>query len=242
MRRELFPKALVGLLVCSFFIWSGVAGATVLTFDDLGIPDFTAISDLYGDRVTGLSDAVGSYEMGNGFTPNVTVEYRTLDPNDGATLSNSLNLWTSGYGDLVRVGFGTERLSMGEISLIADPGFSVTLNSFDLAGGTTHDYDFEHQPLRIVDGSYNILVDYTPYNVLSGSDHSTITPGITQSGIIRIQFGDNWNIGIDNINFDQLANTSEEVIPNPEPSSLILLGSALAGLSVWRRRSQSVSV
>src|SRR5437879_1832869 len=105
MKLELFSKTLAGLLVGSLALGYGIAGATILTFDNLGIADFSPISGAYGDRVNATSDAVGSYGMGNGFTPQITVEYRTLDSVTGATLSNSLNFWTAGYGNLQKVAF-----------------------------------------------------------------------------------------------------------------------------------------
>src|SRR5262245_45132152 len=66
--------------------------ATDLTFDGNAGP----VDQTYGDRVT--STTMGSFgygEHGEGFTPNVTVQY---DPNAG-----SVYTWTSSYGDLVKV-------------------------------------------------------------------------------------------------------------------------------------------
>jgi len=59
---------------------------------------------------------------------------------------------------------------------------------------------------------------------IEGSDgHSNFLPDISGSEL-TIRWGNDWNIGIDNINFDQQMN------PVPLPSALGLLGFGLLGL------------
>src|SRR5207245_2248774 len=47
---------------------------------------------------------------------------------------------------------------LGQLSLVAAPGFLVHLNSFDLAGFTPCT-NCTNQPVRVLDGSNNVLVD-----------------------------------------------------------------------------------
>lgn len=190
------------LLVTALLVWAvlaGLAEATILTFDNLG-----NIPETYGDNVSALCDGVGCYGKGNGFTPNITVEYRTLTVGGGSggTLFNALGLWPTNYGDLVNNAYPANPTSTGEISLVPEPGWSIRLNSFDLAGWPNRSYS--NQPLRILDEDYNVLMELSPFFV-PGQGRATVTPNLTHGGILRIQFGNNWNIGIDNINFDQIA-------------------------------------
>ena len=67
------------------------AAYTILTFDDLlnvggnPIGNGQLIDQDYGDRVTGLIDAAGSYGVGSeGFTPNVVVDYGVRTRRSGA--------------------------------------------------------------------------------------------------------------------------------------------------------------
>jgi len=48
------------------------------------------------------------------------------------------------------------------------------------------------------------LLDLTPQFVEGNNGHTFIAVGL-QSNVIRIQWGNDWNVGIDNINFDQIA-------------------------------------
>ena len=214
---------------------AGVSNATILIFDfDPPLFKLDIIPTAYGDNVSATSDAVGSYLEGNGFTPNITVDYRTLNASTGETLSNSLSFWTTDYGDLVNVAYPTDDDFLGEISLIPEVGFNVTLNSFDLGGWLQTDQP--GQTVRILDANYNILLNYSPFDVEGNSGHSSFAPNITSSGILRIQFGPSYSTGIDNINFDQRSD-----IPTvPEPTSLLgLLGlGALGGCSLLKRRKQ----
>lgn len=87
MNRKLFSGLATGLFLVGM---SGASHATILTFDGLAGYNYVPISQSYGDNVTALTDVVGSYGRGNGFTPNITVSYNTT-PN--ATGEAWLEAW-----------------------------------------------------------------------------------------------------------------------------------------------------
>ena len=186
---------------------SSCGQASVLNFDDLVLGNYGAIPDTYGDNLPG--------------TPDITIDYRTVNPGDNSTVAPNLLLWNSGYGDLVSVPFPTANGDLAEISLVPATGFYVTLLSFDYAGygsGTSG------QTLRITDASYNVLVDYSPATFPPNPiGHFSAFPGQVSSGTLRIQFGPDWNSAIDNIVFGQ--------VPIPEPSSVV--GITTFGLLAW---------
>jgi hypothetical protein len=196
-------RFVVVIPILAVALFAGTAQATILTFNNLGIGNFGDIPGTYGDNVSALSDAVGSYGIGNGFTPNITVEYRTLSVGGGSggTLFNDLDFWSTQYGDLLNVAYPVNPTSTGEISFVPEPGWSVLLNSFDLGGWPRQNKP--NQPLLILDEDYNVIASFSPFFV-PGQGHATVTPNITRGGTLRIQFGDNWSVGIDNINFDQI--------------------------------------
>lgn len=218
-------------------ILAASAHATVLTFDlDPDIPNYGDIPGSYGDNVSAASDVVGTYLMGNGYTPNVTTEYRTWQISTDTVAYNNLDFWHDSYGDLSKVAFSvTSSDHFAEITLVPEPGWAIRLNSFDMAGYPVTDHP--NSQVRILDGTSNtILVDYSPVTILgSGGTHSTFTPGLTHNGPISIRFGYNdWNVGIDNINFDQVT-----AVPEPETYAMLLAGLGLIGFMA-RRRKQSV--
>ena len=213
------------------------AHATILTFDlDPAVPNYGDIPGSYGDNVNAASDAVGSYLVGNGFTPNITTDYRTWQISSDTVTDNNLDFWATGYGDLTNVAFSvTSSNHFAEITLVPEPGWAIRLNSFDVGGYYITDHPSSQ--VRILDGTSNtILVDYSPVTILgTGGTHSTFTPGLTHEGPLSIRFGYNdWNVGIDNINFDQVA-----VVPEPETYAMLLAGLGLVGFMA-RRRKQNV--
>jgi hypothetical protein len=185
------------------------AHATVLTFDGLGLANQGIIPAAYGDNVnplctsSGCCNAVGCYGMGNGFTPNVTVEYRAVRPLTGAVALNSLSFWTTDYGDLKNVAYAGVRDHLAEIALVPAPGFEVILNGFDLGGWPKS--DVADQVVRVIGADGTVLLDFSPVKVRGVNDHTRIAPGrpLVSGGTLRIQFGPSWLVGIDNVNFDQ---------------------------------------
>ena len=214
-------------------------GATVLTFDGLRGPtggpiqEFEAISQAYGDNVTGPSDAAGTYQMGNAWTPNVTTSFVTRDGTSNTILFNKLDWWDTNYGDLVNIAFPAQSGgAYGEITLTAAPGWRVRLNSFDEGGWSRSDHT--GQRVDIIDGTSNTILFQETNTTIRGANgtHSTFTPNVDGSVLfIRYAYND-WTVGIDNINFDQIP--AESQVPEPGTFGLALAGLALP--LVWRAR------
>ena len=203
------------------------ASATVLTFDQIDVANDVAINQSYGDRVTGGSDAVGSYGTAGGATGNVVVEYFNLGPNESL-------LWTTGYNDLENVLFVEPDGTAEPIALrfTADAGYNVVLNSFTIGnfGGAV-----TLPNIRVSDGTSNLLdVDNFALEATSG-DASIFEPGAQgQELTLFVDLfglgGNSDNIGLDNISFSQIAVSA---VPLPAGLPLMLGG---FGLLAWMRR------
>ena len=210
---------LAGLAVA----WPSAGRATILTFDIPGLIDWQEIPGAYGDSVTSIFDGLGYYGQGAGWTPNIAVEYRTFDLSDNSTRTSKLDYWSTGFGDLEDIAYSTSQWFMGEISLVPEAGWSVVLDEFDLGGYG----DQPDQTVRIVDENYQVLLDYSPIDIMGGG-HNASAPALTHTGTVRIQFGPSWNTGIDNVHFHQV----------PEPATLALLGIGAVAVVRARRRAR----
>ncbi|BAU49215.1 hypothetical protein SVA_2667 [Sulfurifustis variabilis] len=245
MKAPHFLSVSVALLALGFIAESR---ATVLTFDEtrsatgstvIPTTSGSSVQQDYGDNVTGSSMDVtgGQFTYGNdgeGFTPNVVVDYSS---------GTAVSLWTTQYGDLTNVAFanslpGTTPNALN-VLLTADPGYEVQLYHFDLAGWSNTDY--------VIDGVSvfgDSLALYSQADVLVQGDivgprHTAFdfaTPLSAQQLLIEIDFGNlaggfQDNIGIDNIRFGQ---TPPVVVPVPPAAWLFF--SALVGLAGMARR------
>ena len=131
------------------FVAAGQTQATVLTFDQIGAGNGTDIDQNYGDRVTGTSDAAGSYGAGGGATGNIVVEYLNIGAND-------TELWTTGYNDLVNVLYVEPDGTPDPIAVrfTADAGYNVVLDSFTIGNFGSA---VTLPNIRVSDGTSNLL-------------------------------------------------------------------------------------
>jgi hypothetical protein len=173
-----------------------------------------------------------SYGAGNGFTPNISVDYIAMA------------FWDNDFGDMVNVAYVHPGLynpsdppRYCEIIFTPDPGYSVALNSFDIARWYYNIFPtaFESWSIKILDANSNILLDYgNDIFIPTGDTHDVYTPMLTYNGLIRIQMGyagtefdGPIDTGIDNINFDQIGPSAA---PVPEPATIFLMSTGLLGL------------
>lgn len=202
---------------------AGAAQATTLNFDDLAL--FAFIPQDYGDRATGTAADAFVYGEGEGYTPNVVVEYTTTNT------PTPFNVW-DGYGDLSRA-LGHNQFSvLGDLVLRPDAGFRVVLHSFDLGA---FQGNYTNSRVQVLDLDGTSLFDTGVFTALlapagAGPGHYTFPDnGPVSSGnglrIVVTEFGD---LGLDNISFSQT--------PVPVPAALPLFASALAGIAALRRR------
>lgn len=241
LRRICNASTAAAVLVCA----AGAAQAGTLTFDGLGLADGAEIPQTHGDNAAD--------------TPHVSVSYRSIDVTDPfSQVFGTVNYWGPDYGDLSGVaynaGAGLSDRYFLEIALVADPGYEVTLDSFQIAGylseynpsfqndptGNWPIGDWEGQTLWILDEDGNDLLFDDDLVVHGGTaaapTHDTFTPNFT-SGRILIRLGPSLNVGIDNVVFSERGATRNAVVPLPPAAALGFLGMGLAALVRRRRRA-----
>jgi hypothetical protein len=220
-----------GLIV----IGSGFASpsqAIVATFD-IGISNGNAVDQAYGDNVTSTINGSFSYGAAGGFTPNVTASYTP-----GAAF------WDVDYGDLTNVLYQTQTTGNFALTLTADTGYDVLLDSFDLAGWPDTDYTINS--VTVSDGSNN-LFSQSNVAIEGDSGHSAFnfTSPLTASQLIISFDSSNLgsfssdNIGIDNVQFSQQASSAAVPFEFSPTLGLLIIGGLFSGNYFYRKHKAS---
>jgi hypothetical protein len=183
--------------------------ATVLTFSNLEngrggeILNYAIISQMYGDNVvTTTTNGIGSYLKGSGFTPNITTSYSATNAATGEILDDYVAYWSGGYSDLEGVAIARQNNHYVEITLTPENGYTVVLDSFDMASWSQVDRSLK--TLQVLSANRAVLWN-SGVNIIHGKNdvHDTFAPNISSTGAITIRWGTDYNIGIDNISFHQ---------------------------------------
>ncbi len=217
LSKALLTVSIVGAILTS-------AHATIITFDSSFTPspiptDYASYVDSSGFDSGGR----GAFDLTYGATPNVAVAMFTADVNRQQT--NNLFLWGPDYGSLVDVAYHANG-QYAVIRFTADNGYFVRLHGFKMAGWFRTNRTLPLLEIRV---DNTVLFSGTNLAITGqGFNQFAFEPNQYKGSVIEIFFGNDWNVGIDDIEF------SQELIP--EPASLLALGAGLAGLLGLRRR------
>ncbi len=196
---------------------SSLAHAGTIDFDNLSLADWDVIPGTYGDHGAG---GAGDARVGVSYSGS-----------SGAT--NHLLFWNNDYGDLSKVAFTPTNGTLARISFTADPGWLISSVSFELAGWPNVDLLAQ----TIGAGIGPVTASFAPTTVqgdfATPPRHSGFGLGTAGASTAYIEWGTDWNIGIDNISFDVIR---DPAAPVPEPGSLALLATALGLAAAGQRR------
>ncbi len=218
--KQTFTKGLVILGLVSLVSWGGLgnanAGTMVLDFE--GVGNLESVGSFYNGGTGGSGSGPG--------------------PNFGVTFSsNALGLIDSDAGGSGN--FGGEPSESTIVFFLT--GSSITLNVADgFNKGLSFFYSSIHYPGSVdvfegLDGTgtnlASLLLPVTPSNGApdpTGYFSPFLPIGVEHSGVARsVVFGGTPN----QIGFDDVT-----LVANPEPGTILLLGTGLAGLVAWRMR------
>ncbi len=196
-----------------------VSAATyVLDFTGLGV-----VPDTYGDS----SEA--------------DLSYRAIDATQfgNVATTNTLQYWTTGYGDLPGALWGTPNPSHGEIRIEAtNASDTVTIASF-LAGGWVADEALEWY---VYDLSFNQLSSGT--GTAPDLTSVLVSPNTSATGGLIFQWGgDAWDVGINEFTFSVgdpnptiRVTVDAPAVPLPAAGWALLTG--LGGFAAMRRQAR----
>lgn len=168
-----------------------------------------------------------------GDTADVDVSYRAIDKSTGATAIEGLFAFGK-YGDLSDIVYGGTDMThfIGEITLTAKEGRTLSLQSFDFATFNGHSL-----------GTPILITDLTGRTLLSGGfptlspTHNTIMLNSDYISGVVIRWGpDSYNVGLDNITYDVRG-----AVPEPTTWAMMIVGLALVGWSARRRPNTAIS-
>lgn len=174
-----------------------------------------------------------------GSTPEVAITARSFTNNAAKTTTvNHVEFWNAGYSNQPAVVFANANGQGAQLTLTPIAGYTVNLLSFQvgsyLAGADGVGPDRTASLLRVIEvGTGSVLWDQSGLVV---NTTKTLLPGVGSIAGLSIQWGYDWNIGLNNLTFDAVRTGSISVVPVPPAVALFLGGLGLIGWA-GRRRS-----
>ncbi len=219
LQRKLVHVALVALVA------PAVASAQVTTTMDFSalqpFGSYAPLPQTFGD-VLGLLDVSSATKEGFGNT---------------ADICGSVSLWNDGYSDLSAAVFACGNGRVGQLSFNPLAGQSVTLQKLRLGSyassqGVGPDRNID---LRVYNADFSSVLFSFVGVVNSGVN---ISPNITSTAEIHLQWGTDWNTGV-NLITTTVRDPNVAVVP--EPSTVVLLAGGLIAMGVGMRRRSSIA-
>lgn len=218
MHSRMMNACATAVALSVFAVSQANAQTTTMDFSGLALNNFGAIPANYGSH------------------GNLSVMGQTREAFGNAAVSpcggtSQVSYWSTGYSDLVDNAFACFDGRVGEFFFAPLNGLAVTLNYLDIGSWPSNGVV---GPLR----TYDIRVYDTGWNsVFSATGSVTTTQrinfGTTSTTGLYLQWGTDWNVGVDNIN-TTVAGVSTTV---PEPATLaFMLPGLLVAASFARRR------
>jgi hypothetical protein len=206
----------------------------------LGLP----AAELSAQSFTLVFDGILPAGDGASIDPNfgsigtLSITNRARNTFGAGTVNGGLCRWNDNYGDLERVAYTcSQSAGVGEFTLTPLAGYQLTIHSYDIgeyqgriAGNAeTHIYDLTHTTSL-----------FSGTQALVGGTHWTLMPELTTTTGFNLQWGDNWDYGIDNISIT-VAPISPTAVPEPATVALLGLGLAVLGAGARARARRAVS-
>ncbi|WP_295042756.1 VPLPA-CTERM sorting domain-containing protein [uncultured Paracoccus sp.] len=189
---------------------TGAANAAVLTFENIGLNSSEDIPQTYGD--------LGNLDL--------TYQSREAFGNSAPSYPYLL-YWQDGYSDRTGVAYAPDT-NVAEISFNAAPGYTGTIST---AYFGTYTSDVSGS-FAIYDSAWNVLWSHTESAIWDGG--IGISPAVSFTGIAYLQWGADWNLGLDELVYS-VEPTGSQPAPVPLPAGLPLLGGGLLAFAGLRR-------
>ena len=195
------------------------AWATVLPFDTItGAANYNAMPQAYGDYVSSTSDANGEYLEGNGWTPDIKVEYAASTTTVGGEEVGYLGWWggaTYRLGDEPNWGSWT-------YTFTPNAGYGVQVNSFEFNDypGWPNSELTETLDWNLWGGSVGgVLLANAQSVMVTGGEILPVTTGASAyNGPVVLEINHvsgnmDGDIGLDSLNFDQVPKPASPRFP-----------------------------
>ena len=171
-----------------------------------------------------MSVAGPGVSLVGGATPNIELIFVSLVPGN-----TSFDVYNSGYSGLIAA-LGDNAFNVpGYVELIADAGWDVVLEGFDLGAWSASSYP--NSQVRIADTLGNTYFDTGLFTFPGNTVRHYPPSAIRSTAPLRVYISDFGDLGLDNFQFSQVAS-----VPEPGTWALLLAGMGLLGAQVRRRR------